>query len=124
MSQKIEQYKGAKAEQLQCLEWWGLHGARYEGGGGGYGKVSRVAVRIGPGSAPVIYHQAHNGANNYHEMPMALSRHLDAAILDAFPALMEDALRRQKQAVDAIGKEALGEYQELLASVGLSKDAV
>lgn len=119
---RIEQFLAAKREREACAAWAALLGAPYNGGGGGGGGVGRlVMMRLAMGeSAPTIYHQFNNGAQNYHRMPAALAMHLEDAIIDNFPALLAAALERQRAAVRVAAEAALREHRELVNEAGLS----
>ena len=116
---KIEQYKTAKREANESEKWAALIGAEYHGGGGGIGSLRSFSIASGE-AGPTVYHQYRNGDNNYHVMPSSLRPHLEAAIKDAFPSLLADALNRQEEAVKAIAAEAVKEHAELLDAAGIS----
>ena len=116
---KIEQYNAAKREQAACQRWAALIGARYMGGGGGFGKLTSLRLMQGE-SSPTIYHQERDGATNYHNMPSALAVHLEAAIKAKFGELLADALAMQEVAVKAAAEDAVKEHARLLEAAGLA----
>ncbi len=59
----IDAFQRIKDQERQAKEWVGLIGAHYSGGGGGVGKVATAGATV------TIYHQAYDGAVNYHECP-------------------------------------------------------
>ena len=117
-STKIEQYNSAKREQSACQQWAALLGSPYRGGGGGIGELRSVRLAKGEGS-PTIYHQASDGATNYHAMPLSLSAHMEEAIKANFGRLLADALARQGAALKDSAAGAVREHAYLLEAAGL-----
>ena len=109
MASKIETYKKMKNGQQKCKEWASLIGKPYSGGGGGIGKIVSVALCAGD-NAPTIYHQAYNGATNYHRMPDELRNYLEFAICENVGALIERAFYLQSTELSESAIEAKKEY--------------
>jgi len=118
METMIEKYKAAKRDQEYCEAWAALIGSPYRGGGGGVGEL--VSLRLlGGESSPTVYHQYSDGAKNYHQMPAALAKHLEAAIVSNFSILLASALKMQKEEVKQKAALALEEHAQLLKEAGI-----
>ena len=111
----IRQYQNAKREHANCVAWAALIGSPYGGGGGGVGKL--ISLRL---MNATVYHQHRDGAKNYHEMPDALTLHLEAAIKERFNELLADALERQRSALKQTAEAAAKEHAELLKAAGIT----
>lgn len=118
MASKIDVYKDMKRAASQCREWASLIGSRYNGGGGGIGRLHSFRIAMGD-AAPTVYHQYSDGATNYHGMPSELQRHLEDAIKARFVELLSDALERQEKELKAAADAAVKEHGELLKAAGL-----
>ena len=114
MPSKIEQYNAAKIDQSRCLSWSSLIGSPYRGGGGGVGTLQPLKL-----PDFVVYHQYSDGDKNYHVMPAALEKHLEAVIKERFSELLADALTRQDVALMLSAAEALVEHDDLMRAAGL-----
>jgi len=114
----IDNYISAKQELTNAREWAALIGSRYQGGGGGIGKVSHTSyVTI------EIYHQERDGARNYHQPSGEIFQScLNAVVQEMGPTIIAQAIRLMEQGVlckavaamvlaDAIHKDADGEAQ-------------
>lgn len=110
---KFETYRDAKKERDYSVAWAEMLGKQYHGGGGGIGKLVHMKLSTQEMSTPTIYYQHNNGDKNYHECPRALLPHLDAAICDAFPMLLANALAKFDESVKAAAVAALAERDEL-----------
>lgn len=115
----IERYNAAKRGDEEIREWAGMLGKRYEGGGGGYGRLCSLELSSGK-NAPTIYYQHGNGDTSYHPMPEVLRAHLQAEIAANFPNLLAGARARYTEALRKCADEAIAEHAALLKAAGLS----
>lgn len=117
----IVNYKKAKYNFIQSKQWFELIGQPYSGGGGGIGKVHSVSIGCGD-SAPTIYHQAYNGATNYHYMPIDLKPYVETIIKNDFKGILEKAFKLYEKDLSDLAELAKKEYDDI--SKDIIKDFV
>lgn len=112
----IEDYKAFKHKFNKCEEWSNLIGKEYKGGGGGIGRLEKIVIAM-DGLSPQVYHQAFNGATNYHCMPPEFKDYVEYAIKQHSKLIMNTALEKMKYDVRMIAEQAKQEYESLLKDV-------
>ena len=101
----IDQWQQAVKELRQVKEWAALIGVPYHGGcsggGVGIGKVHEIRGTV------TIYHQSHDGAANYHELPSkAASDAMSLALLDMAPQIIAKIVQGMQDRVTNAAREA------------------
>jgi hypothetical protein len=119
MSSEVENFKKLKREQLEARAWAELLGKEYTGGGGGIGYLYNCNLATEDLSTPTIYHQAYNGAKNYHGAPRDFLRHLEKAISQKFEELLAMALVHQDNELKEAAQKAVEVHEKLLHEAGL-----
>lgn len=117
----IVNYKNAKYNFTQSKQWFELIGQPYSGGGGGFGVVLSVTLANG-NDAPTIYHQAYNGATNYHYMPIDLKPYVETIIKNDFKGILEKAFKLYEKDLSDLAELAKKEYDDI--SKDIIKDFV
>lgn len=107
----LERYRNAKFAQADALCDLGLIGQRYEGGGGGIGKITSLSVAI------TIYHQYRDGSTNYHKDNAPLNEALSKAAAEMAGPLIERAKAILQENVDQHKEAARKEYEAEFAAV-------
>lgn len=115
MTSKIEEYKDIKNKFCKSKEWFELIGKPYNGGGGGIGKLH--SVTLDSRNPPTIYHQAYNGATNYHYMPDVMKPYVEQIIKNNFKELFEKAFKLFEQDVSNKAEEAKREYESISSDI-------
>ncbi len=113
MTTAIEKYSALKEQKRWADEWIALYGAPYSGGGGGIGKVSSLEAKA------TIYHQAYNGATNYHDIPKEFIPYFVSAAKLFFPQIIKAAQFAQDEELKEWAAKALAEHGRLIAAAGL-----
>lgn len=116
MSSKIQELKELKYHYVQCKEWYELVGKPYIGGGGGIGKLHSITFDGGKFS-PTVYHQAYNGATNYHQMPKELFPYFEQVIKNNFRDLFTKAMEMYSVDIEKCAVQAKREYEEIQESI-------
>lgn len=109
----IEKFTAYTDEQRRSIRWLSMLGKEYNGGGGGIGRVCRVALKA------EIYFQDYDGSQNYHEMPSALVDAMQMAIIKNFGVLAMEAQTIIDETARELALKSVSEYASLLASAGL-----
>lgn len=94
--------------------------AEYIGGGGGTGSLATASddtVRL------TIYHQAYDGAKNYHEIPGPFVPYMLRAIRNNFEKLTAEAISILEQDMKAAAKEASEELAAIMRDAGISPES-
>jgi hypothetical protein len=94
--------------------WFSLLGKPYSGGGGGIGGLRSVDIRN-----IEIYHQAYDGANNYHKIEDELKIKLETVIKKNFRMLIEQAMELMENEKKELAQKALDETNMLMEEAGL-----
>ena len=106
-----EQLKNRKA----YIEWLDLVGQPYRGGGGGVGEFH---------NSRQIYHQAYDGATNYHDMPRCIEEYYYKALLSMSADIHKEVLRLLDLSITSHRMEYIQKLKaeiDELESIGLSK---
>lgn len=106
MSNAIQKFQEAKANLEYLKAWASLIGKEYHDGGGGVGSVVRASAHL------TIYHQASNGATNYHDIP-SCQDYIDRALLEKSGAIIGHAIYLAETRLQEVAREALGEVEEV-----------
>lgn len=112
---KIEDYGKLKYEACRSQQWFQLIGARYLGGGGGYGKLVSVEVKA------TVYHQYRDDATNYHEAPEMMRFALQNVISRRFNELAAEAFADIEADRLKLAGEAQAEHAQLMEAAGLTE---
>ncbi len=91
-SKEIENALKLARQLREAHEWYSLYGSRYSGGGGGVGHF-HCNVHI--------YHQAYNGAKNYHPVADGLRQSVHEKLRDVLPGIVEQALKELGEKAEA-----------------------
>lgn len=111
---KVSEFQRIRNARVVASEWAGMVGRDYRGGGGGTGAVRSVAIR-----ECVVYFQEYDGATNYHDMPDAIRKYVDAATFAIMPAIIADAMVLMNAEEEWAAKEAHEEHRALMLAAGL-----
>lgn len=110
---EIDEYQTAKQRLAAFDAWAGLIGKEYFGGtrgkGGCFGEVVSASGTL------TIYHQAYDGARNYHDLDEAFRRELATAMKVNSPVLinhMHKQLEAQLNAAKERARKLTEELQE------------
>jgi len=114
----IEQLQVLKHKYSESLNWFKLIGARYEGGGGGYGNLRSVDFTV---NRLEIYHQAYNGGIGYHQIPEGLKHYMVKAIAIHGEKLIKTAIELQHSDLKTVAAKAAAEYKEILEIAGIQE---
>ena len=112
----IDNSKKAKYNFTKSKEWYELVGKPYIGGGGGIGKLHSITFDGGKFS-PTVYHQAYNGATNYHQMPSKLLPYFEQVIKNNFRDLFTKAMKLYSEDIEKCAVQAKLEYEEIQESI-------
>lgn len=118
MSQLISTYIAKKATLEICVDWADKIGKQYAGSSGGVGYLESIKLAWGD-DAPAIYYQRASGDPVHHFAPAEIAPYLEAAILAAAPAIVADAIARQRAEVQALAGAVVAEYAALAAEAGI-----
>lgn len=88
--------------------WFVLLGSEYRGGGGGKGFIAHTTK-----CKPVIYHQATNGATNYHDAPNEFAPYLDKALAHHAKEVISTAMAYLDADILAAAKDASDELNQM-----------
>lgn len=110
---KINDLAAFKRELDKANRWFSLIGAEYAGGGGGTGQLRSIDVEA------VVYHQAYNGAPNYHDIPEELKRALNSAVRANAKMLFSQAFEALEEKRKALAADALAEHGRLMDEAGI-----
>ena len=119
MNTKIDKYKMAKELHRESEYWAELLGKEYTGGGGGVGSLRYASLDTREMKTPTIYHQAYDGARNYHPAPKEFLKYLDAEIRSRFPEILAAARGAQAEKLKELAAEARQEHEDLMVESGL-----
>lgn len=113
--QEIIEYNKAKLALEQFRQWESLIGKEYFGGtrgkGGEYGKISSVKFTC------EIYHQASDGAKNYHEsveLTGSAVNAIDKAAMIHAPIILQEAERILRENLAAAARAAQSAAQSII----------
>ncbi len=110
----IHEYHRYKQSLESTKKWLALIGARYEGGGGGTGYVHGVHTEF------TIYHQAYDGATNYHEMPNRdFQIELDRAVYNHLKEIIKSAISEMEKNLSELAVFAKAEAETITKDTGL-----
>lgn len=109
----IDKFTKYQQELGYAAHWAGLIGKPYHGGGGGIGDITGVTLNV------TVYHQAYDGATNYHEVPDALKVELAKAVRRNFKTLLAEAQEAMQVEKKALAAKALEEQSKLMTEAGL-----
>ena len=110
----ISDFQKMHSACLYAKRWVDLIGSSYKGGGGGIGKVAHTSC-----CNIELYHQAYDGATNYHE---ASGEELKTALNTAFQAkaseIIKDALATMENQRVNLAAAAKSEAESIIALAG------
>lgn len=109
----ISEFLKFKREHSRATEWANLLGAPYHGGGGGIGALTMLKAEM------KIYHQAYNGATNYHEPPELMRKAIERQISLRFKDIVSGALADLSKQREALAAKAQEEHASLMVEAGL-----
>ena len=105
----LEEFKKKKRLVEDVKDWFAKYGTRYEGGGGGYGKIFNLTI-----SACQIYFQAYDGDKNYHEAETEFNEALAFVVKNNFDDLARQAIQILECEKQGAAEDAAKECRELL----------
>jgi len=110
----ILEYQRYKQNLESTKKWLALIGARYEGGGGGTGHIHGVRTKF------AIYHQAYDGATNYHEIPNNdFQMELDRAVYNSLKETIKTAVSEMEKNLSELAVFAKAEAEAITKDTGL-----
>ena len=110
----IQEYHRYKQSLELTKKWLALIGSRYEGGGGGIGRLNGVHTRF------AIYHQAYDGATNYHEIPNNdFQLALDRAVYNNLKEIIKTAVSTMETNLKELAVYAKAEADAIAKDAGL-----
>jgi hypothetical protein len=102
----LDRYRSAKFALSDATHAANKIGAKYAGGGGGTGEIREIVASI------CIYHQASDGAANYHKDNKPLNAALSRAAMEIGPSLVRRAIELLEADVAAAKQAAADEYRK------------
>lgn len=104
-------YQQAKRVLSDSQNWFALIGAEYSGGCRSgvreRGRITSINVQ------PTVYHQAYDGATNYHEAPKELQAALEKVVIRRFSELYAEAITILHEEKAKAAKEAHEAYTDI-----------
>lgn len=111
MSEAEKLYREAAATLRSAEQYVELVGSRYEGGGGGIGRVHDVSVAV------TVYHQERDGATNYHDSSEPFNDALGRAIKENFQMLANSALAEMRATKRSRAEEFYREMEAIAKEI-------
>lgn len=104
----IEAFHLKQSQLTNALDWFALYDKSYSGGGGGTGEF------VNPHITLTIYHQAYDGATNYHDAPKELQFYLKKQIEKCSHLIAAQAIAEMKEDLKKLAELAKAEAEEIL----------
>ena len=114
---KINEFRTLSAQLHYSQNWFGKFGREFRGGGGG---VGHLASQHNDKIMLTIYHQASDGATNYHEIPMEFVPYMMKSIRKNFEAIAKEAIEMMEADLKKAAEEARAEYAGLMEAAGIT----
>jgi hypothetical protein len=106
---KLDEFNLKKSHVYFADAWSYMIGKRYDGGGGGTGRLHGVKFQ-----KVELYYQALDGAKNYHQPPDSFIPYLEKSTEILFTQILELALGLQKEDLRLAALAALKENETII----------
>ena len=114
MSTAIDQFQQFNNELGYARGWVEMIGKRYEGGGGGIGKIVNCTLLM------EVYSQSYDGATNYHDCPKELAVAMAEVIKQDSHQIIDKAIAIMELRAKELAKAAHEEHTLLMGAAGLA----